>query len=93
MRQASLPLHHVRHSRDHPCGFVAPSRGFLEHYNLDTPNEVLRSIERAFAVSPTSKRTVEDILALPMVLDMIIEHKGTVVEGEALRHRRRLAKH
>jgi hypothetical protein len=54
---------------------------------------VLRSIERAFAVFPTSKRIVKGILALPMVLGRIIEHKGTVVEGEALRHERRLAKH
>jgi len=56
-------------------------------------DKVFRSIERAFAVAPTSKRVVEDILALPMVLDRIIEHKGTVVEDEALRHGRRLAKH
>jgi hypothetical protein len=53
---------------------------------------VFRSIERAFAVAPTSKRVVEDTLALPMVLGRIIEHKGTVVEDEALRHGRRLAK-
>ena len=56
-------------------------------------DKVFRSIERSFAVAPTSKRVVEGILALPMVLDRIIEHKGTVVEDEALRHRRRLAKH
>jgi hypothetical protein len=37
----------------------------------------------AFAVAPTSKRVVEDILTLPMVLDRIIEQKGTVVEDEA----------
>jgi hypothetical protein len=67
--------------------------GDARHFNLGTPNEVFRSIERAFAVAPTSKRVVEDILALPMVLDRIIEHKGTVVEDEALRHGRRLAKH
>jgi len=54
---------------------------------------VFRSIERAFAVAPTSKRVVEDILALPMVLGRIIEYKGTVVEDEALRHVRHLAKH
>jgi hypothetical protein len=45
---------------------------------------VFRSIERAFAVASTSKRVVEDILALPMVLGRIIERKGTVVEDEAL---------
>jgi hypothetical protein len=57
------------------------------------PNEVFRCIERAFAVAPTSKRVVEDILALPMVLGRIIEHKGTVVKDEELRHGRCLAKH
>ena len=67
--------------------------GDARRFNLGTPNEVFRSIERAFAVAPTSKRVVEDILALPMVLGRIIEYKGTVVEGEALRHGRRLAKH
>jgi hypothetical protein len=54
---------------------------------------VFRSIERAFAVAPTSKRIVEDILALPLVLDRIIEYEGCVVPDEALRHGRRLANH
>jgi hypothetical protein len=67
--------------------------GDARRFNLGTPNEVLRSVERAFAVAPTSKRIVEDILVLPMALDRIIEHKGIVVEDEALRHGRRLSKH
>jgi hypothetical protein len=74
------------------CTSVLPV-GDARRFNLGTPNEVFRSIERAFAAAPTSKRTAEDILALSMGLDRIIEHKGTVVEDEALRHRRRLAKH
>jgi len=67
--------------------------GDARRFNLGTPSEVLRSIERAFAVSPASKRIVEDILALPMALGRIIEHKGIVLEDDALRHVRRLAKH
>jgi hypothetical protein len=62
-------------------------------FKLGTPNEVLRFIERAFAVAPTSKSIVEDIPALPMVLGNIIENKGTVVEDVAQRHGWRLAKH
>jgi hypothetical protein len=42
-------------------------------FKLGTPDEVLRSIERAWAVAPTSKRIVEEILALPRVLSEIIE--------------------
>ena len=60
---------------------------------LGTPAEVNRSIERAFAVAPTSKRIFEDILALPFVLERVIEAKGAFVPDEALRHGRRLAKH
>ena len=40
----------------------------------------------------TSKRIVEDILALPRVLSKIIEYKGCVVSDEVLRHGRRAAK-
>jgi len=66
--------------------------GDAHRFNLGTPNEVPRFIERAYAAAPTSKRIVEDTLVLPMVLDRIIEHKDTVVEDEALRHGRCLAK-
>jgi len=61
-----------------------------QKFNLGTPDAVFSSIERAFSVAPTSKRIVEDIIALPMVLDKIIEYKGCVVPDEALRHGRRL---
>lgn len=69
--------------------------GDPRRFNLGTPNEVFRSIERAFAVAPTSKRIAEDILALrqPLVLDIFIEYEGCMVPDEALRHGRRLAKH
>ena len=62
-------------------------------FNLGTPEAVFSCIERAFSVAPTSKRIVEDILALPMVLDRIIENEGCVVPDEALRHGRRLQNH
>jgi len=44
-------------------------------------------------VEPTSERIVQDILDLPRVLQKIIDAKGTVVHGEALRngHRARRA--
>jgi hypothetical protein len=62
------------------------------HFKLGTPDEVFQSIERAWTVAPTSKRIVEDTLALPGVLSKIIEYKGCVVPGEVLRHGRRAAK-
>jgi hypothetical protein len=74
------------------CTSVLPV-GDARRFNLGAPNVVFRSIERAFAVAPTSKRIVEVILVLPMVLDRIIEHNGIVVEDEALRHGRHLDKH
>ena len=61
-------------------------------FKLGTPDELFRSIERAWTVAPTSKRIVEDILALPRVLSKIIEYKGCVVPDEILRHGRRAAK-
>ena len=61
-------------------------------FKLGTPNELFRRIERAWTVAPTSKRIVEDILALPLVRSKIIEYKGCVVPDEVLRHGRRAAK-
>jgi hypothetical protein len=54
---------------------------------------MFRSIERAWAVAPTSKRIFEGTLMLPFVLDKIIAAQGATVEDEALRHGRRKAKH
>ena len=45
---------------------------------------MFRSIERAWAVAPTSKRICGDILMLPFVLDEIIAAQGTTVEDKAL---------
>jgi hypothetical protein len=63
--------------------------GDARRFNLGTPNEVFRSIERAFAVGPTSKCIVEGILAIPVALSRIIEHKALWLR-EAQRHGRRL---
>jgi hypothetical protein len=70
-----------------PYTYVLPI-GDARRFNLGTPNKVLRSTERAFAVGPTRKRIAEDILVLATVLGRIIEHKGIVVEEDALRYGR-----
>ena len=72
---------------------VYPYKDDRRRFNLGTPAEVFRSIERAWVEAPTSKRICEDILILPFVLDKIIAAQGTTVEDEALRHGRRKAKH
>jgi len=72
----------VYHDKDDP-----------RRFNLGTPAEVFRSIERAWAVAPTSKRICEDILMPTFVLEKIIAAQGTTVEDEALRHGRRKAEH
>ena len=43
--------------------------------------------------APTPERICEDINDFDHVLDKIIESKGTIVKGEALRHGRREMKH
>ena len=43
--------------------------------------------------APTPERICEDINGFDHVLDKIIESKGTIVKGEALRHGRREMKH
>jgi hypothetical protein len=72
---------------------VYPDKDEPRHLNLGMSAKVLRSIERAWALAPTSKRVCEDILMLPFVLDKIIAAHGTTVEDEALRHGRHKAKH
>jgi hypothetical protein len=72
---------------------VYPDKDEPRRFNLGTPAEVLRSIERAWAVAPTSKRICEGILMPPFVLDKIIAAQGNTVKDEALRQGRRKAKH
>ena len=71
---------------------VYPDKDDPRRFNIGTPAKVFRSIERAWAVAPTSKRICEDILMPPFVLRKIIAAQGTTVEDEALRHGRRKAK-
>jgi len=54
-------------------------------FHLDTPPQLLASIERTWRVTPTSKRIVEDVELLPEVLDKIIKSRGCVVQDEEFR--------
>jgi hypothetical protein len=62
-------------------------------FQFGTPSHVWSAMSRCWEVEPTSERIVQDILDLPRVLQKIIDAKGTVVHGEALRngHRARRA--
>jgi hypothetical protein len=72
---------------------VYPDKDDPRRFNIGTPAKVFRSIERAWAVAPTSKRICGDILMLPFVLDKFIAAQGTTVENKPLRHGRRKANH
>ena len=48
--------------------------------NLGTPPELFRSIQRTWAVAPTMRRIIEDVMALPRVLDVVIAARGCVVQ-------------
>jgi hypothetical protein len=54
-----------------------------------TPKEMWSTMERCWQVEPTSERIVEDILAFPRVLRLIISAKGCVVADDQLRSGRR----
>jgi hypothetical protein len=56
---------------------------------MGTPREVAISMRRAWEMEPTSARIIEDIAALPRVIDKIIDAKGCVVPDEFLRTGRR----
>lgn len=63
--------------------------GDPRRFNMGTPSEMWRTMERVWEIEPTSERIVEDILAYPMVLERIIAAKGCVVKDEFLRTGRR----
>ena len=68
------------------------SAGDPRRFNLGTPPELFRSIQRTWAVAPTMRRIIEDVMALPRVLEVIIAARGCVVQDEEfrdLRHGRR----
>jgi hypothetical protein len=56
---------------------------------MGTPAQVWSTMTRCWQVEPTSDRIVEDILALPGVLERIIAAKGCVVQDQFLRSGRR----
>jgi hypothetical protein len=58
-------------------------------FNMGTPKQVWSSLERVWQVAPTSAQIVEDVMALPRVLQKIIDAKGCVVPDEFLRSGRR----
>ena len=62
-------------------------------FQFGTPSQVWSAMSRCWEVEPTSERIVQDIIDLPRVLQKIIDAKGTVAYGEALRngHRARRA--
>ena len=66
--------------------------GDPRRFNLGTPPELFHSIQRTWAVAPTMRRIIEDVMALPRVLNVIIDAQGCVVQDEEfrdLRHGRR----
>ena len=58
-------------------------------FNLGTPDNLWSTLVLTLEHAPSSARIIEDIEALPMVLDQIIEAQGCVVEDENLRSGRR----
>ena len=58
-------------------------------FKMGTPAEVESTLRRCWTVAPTSDQIVSDILALPRVLEKIIEANGCVVPDEFLRSGRR----
>ena len=58
-------------------------------FNLGTPDNLWSTLVLTWEHAPSSARIIEDIEALPMVLDQIIEAQGCVVEDENLRSGRR----
>jgi len=54
-------------------------------FQSGTPDQVWSSMRRCWCVEPTSERIVQDILDWPRVLQVIINAKGCVVPGEAIR--------
>lgn len=58
-------------------------------FQLGTPKEVFRCMERCWVVEPTSERVAQDISGWEQIIDKLIESKGCVVQGESLRSGRR----
>ena len=55
-------------------------------FQMGTPKEVMRVMIRCWDVEPTNKRVLQGIESLEFALDKIIEARGCLVRGIALRH-------
>ena len=63
--------------------------GDARRFEMGTPPQVWSTMSRCWTVAPTSARIIEDIDALPGVLEKIIAANGCVVHDEFLRTGRR----
>ena len=61
-------------------------------FQLGTPTHAFSCMMRCWQVEPTPARVLQDIESWEFTLDKIIEARGTVVSGLALRHGHRWAK-
>jgi hypothetical protein len=55
-------------------------------FQLGTPNEAFKCLYRCWEIEPTLERVVEDIESWVYAVDKIIEARGAIVSGLALRH-------
>jgi hypothetical protein len=68
------------------------SRDNNKKFQLGTPREVSRCIDRCWQVEPTAERVLDDIESWKFALDQIISARGTVVHWLALRQGHRANK-
>lgn len=54
-----------------------------------TPAQMYSTMERCWSLEPTSNRIIEDIYALPYVLQKIVDARGCIVPDENFRRGRR----
>jgi hypothetical protein len=61
-------------------------------FQLGTPREAFKCMKRCWEVEPTLERVVQDIESWEYAVNKIIEARGTIVHGLALRHGHRWAR-
>ena len=66
--------------------------GDPRRFEMGTPSQVFSTMSRCWEVAPSSARVIEDIEALPRVVEKILAYKGCVVPDEFLRDGRRREK-
>jgi len=68
---------------------VALTSGYADNdprkFKLGTPNEVWNTMVRCWQIDPSPDRVIADIEDWPRVLQVIVDAKGCVVHGEAVR--------